>query len=530
MDRRNFIKLTTGSAALSAWGLSCKTSKQIPGKIISATADRGHLLRDQTFGEPAGKIKKEVVIVGGGVSGLSAAWWLMQNGVKDCMLLDLEDKAGGNAVFGENTVSAFPWGAHYVPLPNNNLAEYLSFLESCKVITGRNEEGLPVYNEEFLCFDPEERLYIHGRWQEGLVPQFGVPDADKNEIHRFLALMEEYRYAKGSDGRDAFAIPVSQSTADPAYRLLSEQTMKEWMEAQPFRSRYLHQYVNYCCRDDFGTTHDRVSAWAGIHYFAGRKGKGSNASYQDVLTWPEGNGFLVKHLEKNCKEAIQTKCLVTKVIPGVQAVEVHYLDIHTGILHAVEARQCILAVPQFVAARLLQDKERIRYVQQHYSYAPWMVANIRVNALTERSGMSSCWDNVLFESASLGYVDATHQQLKQVKTQRNLTYYLPLTQMPPAEERKKAMQKTHQQWAEEIISELEIVHPDIRQQTEEINIRLWGHAMRQPLPGFLQQDQLAASINDQVHFAHTDLAGISIFEEAFYQGIAAARKIIQRIH
>jgi hypothetical protein len=38
---------------------------------------------------------------------------------------------------------------------------------------------------------------------------------------------------------------------------------------------------------------------------------------------------------------------------------------------------------------------------------------------------------------------------------------------------------------------------------------------------------MAASINGNFYFAHTDIAGISIFEEAFYQGLNAAKKILE---
>lgn len=30
-----------------------------------------------------------------------------------------------------------------------------------------------------------------------------------------------------------------------------------------------------------------TSAWAGIHYFASRNGRGANTESQDVITWPE---------------------------------------------------------------------------------------------------------------------------------------------------------------------------------------------------------------------------------------------------
>jgi hypothetical protein len=43
---------------------------------------------------------------------------------------------------------------------------------------------------------------------------------------------------------------------------------------------------------------DFVSAYAGIHYFAGRKQNASPNKADTVLTWPEGNARLAHHLQK----------------------------------------------------------------------------------------------------------------------------------------------------------------------------------------------------------------------------------------
>lgn len=531
MDRRTFIQWGAGLTGLSAYLLSCKPERKIPGSIVGANATRGHLLRDKKMERPASWIDKDMVIVGGGISGLSAARWLRNKGVSDMVLLELEDHVGGNAHHGRNELSAYPWGAHYIPVPNNDLTEYLSFLSECEVIVNTDAGGLPVYNELSLCFDPQERLYINGRWQEGLIPQFGVPTAEMQQMERYLKQMELYRYAKGNDGKDAFAIPVDRSSKDPEYTKLDELTMKQWMQQQGYNSGYLQEYINYCCRDDFGTTLDTISAWAGIHYFASRKGKGANAAHSDVLTWPEGNGYLVNNLRRSVSEFISTNRLVTRVYPDKEAINIEYLDAESGVVKGYRAKSCIMAVPQFIAARLLEDKDRMQVVKDKLHYCPWMVANIKVDQLEERSGVPLSWDNVLHGSQSLGYVEASHQLLQQDKAQRNLTYYLPLTEETPAEARKKAQAKSHKQWVKEILDELRVVHPNIDAAVKEVNILLWGHAMAQPLPGMIHggiREQLARPPDPRIQFAHTDLAGISIFEEAFYQGIAAGERIVGR--
>ncbi|MGN7885671.1 FAD-dependent oxidoreductase [Dyadobacter endophyticus] len=536
MKRGEFIRLTTGMAASAPLLHACEGKKAgaataIPGKIVGASAAAGHLLRDRAFNAPGEFEPKEVVIIGAGVSGLSAARYLMQHGVSDMVVLDLEGQPGGNAASGGNAFSKYPWGAHYVPVPNNNLTEYLSFLEEAKVITGYDGAGLPVYDEFYLCHDPEERLYINGHWQEGLIPNFGLNAAQLAEFRQFFTLINHYKNLKGADGLDAFSIPADMSSRDESLRALDRMTMKEWMDSRHLTGEYIRWYVDYCTRDDFGTPLDLVSAWAGIHYFASRKGKAANAAYNDVLTWEHGNGFLIDALRKDLDGRVVTGALATSVKVGPEGVKIGYLDVATRQVKGLEARHCIMAVPQFVAARLLGDTERGKTVTGHFHYTPWMVANLTVKDLHERAGQPASWDNVIYGSPSLGYVDATHQQVQQQKDRRNLTYYLPLTYAPPGIARKEAYHAEHAFWSEKVLSDLQRVHPDIREQTERIDIMLWGHAMVQPRPGMIHGDQrqaLSESIGTGIHFAHTDLAGVSIFEEGFYQGLKAAKKILQQ--
>lgn len=546
MKRKQFLKLSilaaSGTALTGGSLVGCGSHPMaVKGSIIGANSSTGHLLRDGAIPEPSNSINKKVVIIGGGVSGLSAARELSRQGITDFLILELDDAPGGNALHGSNEVSAFPWGAHYVPLPNNDLREYLEFLLAAGCITGYDDKGLPVYNEEHLCFDPEERLYINGHWQEGLVPNYGLSAPEQEEIKKFMQLMNHYRFLKGLDGLYAFAIPVISSSGDAEFRKLDGLTMKGWMESIGFVGKSLHSYVNYCCRDDFGTPHSIVSAWAGVHYFASRKGVAANATYADVLTWPEGNGFLIRKLLEGLasdkkgsnEDEIVERLLINALSFCVRAgdhITVDYYDTKLQKSTRISAEYCVMAVPQFVAARLLNDDNRSAIVTDKMHYVPWMVANLKVKQLQQRSGAASSWDNVIHDRYSLGYVDATHQLLQQQTPVRNLTYYHPLTAGEPSLERRKAYEMKHEDWVKMIFDELAVIHPDIREMTEEINIMLWGHSMVQPIPGLIWGTDalptLRNHIDPRIKLAHTDLSGISIFEEGFYQGLAAAKSII----
>ena len=114
VGRRTFLR--AGSAALA--GLSLKSEPRIAGSFVNDSFQMGHLLRDRVaFSPPRRTEKSPVVIVGGGIAGLSAAWRLWKRGFRDFVLLEMNPQAGGNARWGENQVSPYPWAAHYVPVP-----------------------------------------------------------------------------------------------------------------------------------------------------------------------------------------------------------------------------------------------------------------------------------------------------------------------------------------------------------------------------------------------------------------------------
>lgn len=507
-----------------------KKRGRIPGAIVGANATTGHLLRDFKFPEATSTEYEKIVIVGSGISGLSAARWLSKSGMDEYMLLELGNAAGGNSAAGGNEVSAYPWGAHYLPIPETNLTELIDFLRECGCVTGFDEKGLPVYNEYHLCFDPHERLFMHGTWQEGIIPDTGLTDDDSRQIEEFLRMMDSFKERVGDDGKPAFAIPVSRSSADAQFRQLDEISMSAFLQEHGFSSACLKWYVNYCCKDDYGTPLEKTSAWAGIHYFAARRGKGANAEQKEVLTWPEGNGFLVNKLQESLSRKSRLNALVYAVEVQGEKVKVLYYDVKDSASKCILADRVIMATPQFVNQRIVVAPGReIR--NEVFSYSPWMVANITLKDIPKQSGFPLCWDNVLYHSPSLGYVNACQQHLNPYEKKKVITYYLPLTDAEPKAERMKAYGKKHEDWVSDIVRDLSKAHRNIEEEIEHIDVWIWGHGMIRPLPGFISGEErrkAARAHLDKIFFAHSDLSGISIFEEAFYQGIQAATEVLKR--
>lgn len=532
-SRRDFLRLV-GAAALA--GCAPGQPALPPGQLLGSNQTLGHRLRDGGFPAPSVTRRTGVLIVGGGVSGLSAARRLGQAGRDDYTVLEMESEAGGNSRAGQSPLVAYPWGAHYLPLPGREAVHVRQLLAELGVLHGDPAAEKPTYDERYLCATPQERVYRHGLWEEGLLPQRGLPAADLDQHRRFQQRMAELKVARGRDGRRLFAIPMALSSRNPAWLAVDRIPFSQWLNDNGFTAPTLHWLANYACRDDYGTAHTQTSAWAGLHYFACRDGEAANAAPDSVLTAPEGNAWLVRGLARSAGQRLVTGAAVWRIAEDKAGVSVDALVGEQSVRY--EARQLIWAAPAFVLPRVWPAMPgALRAAALAGDYAPWLTANLHLSALPEeRYGAPPSWDNVFYDSPGLGYVTATHQLLRRHLPGTVLTYYRALHEVAPAEGRRLLQETPRQAWAEGILAELEGVHPDIRRLTTRLDVFCNGHAMRRPVPGSLfggpgesrgQREILANFQNRRLTLAHADLSGFSLFEEAQYRGVVAAERMLR---
>ena len=520
-DRRAVL---TGAAAAGAVALTGCAERPIPGALGGTDMARGHRLRRGDFPAPSREEHTRVAILGGGVAGLSAAWTLAEAGVTDFRLLELEDRAGGNARAGRNAVSAYPLGAHYLPIPNPEATGVLRLLERLGIVTGW-DGGKPVFDPYSIVADPDERLLHLGRWQEGLVPTRGLTAIDRADLDGFFAAMARYRDRTGADGRPAFALPMELSSRDPDLLALDRLSFTDWLHAQGWRSPMLHAHVRYGCCDDYGTEPHEVSAWAGIHYWAGRRGAAANCDGDAVLTWPEGNGYLTGRMAARLRAHVAPARIAFRVARTADGVAVDSYDVAAKTTIRTHAEAAVLATPRFVTARLLGEDA------SDFGYAPWIVANVTVDRPPAGPGAARAWDNVSWTSRSLGYVVAGHQSLSSVPGPTVLTWYMALSDQPPAAARRRLLTEPLEAWQRLVRDDLLQTNPDLDGAIRRIDVWRWGHAMIRPVPGFFWSGarEAAARPRPPLFFAHADLSGLSLFEEANFRGVKAAEDAMRHL-
>lgn len=524
-NRRQFIKL----AALASLAVpvlnACR--QKIAAILVRLTGTRhvlGHRLWAKDFPKPTEVITVPYLIIGGGISGLSAARQLSQKGITDFLVIEMENRAGGNASNGENKYSKYPLGAHYLPLPNPHDRELIRFLHESKIITGFDANGLPVFDEEQLSFDPQERLYYRNAWQEDLVPRYGNTPEQDARIAAFFAEMKRFREGRAENGRFWFDLPVAHAAPNAEVKELDKLTMKQWMNNNGFTEESLQEYVDYCCRDDYGLDIAGVSAWAGIHYFAARKNSVYNKD--SVLTWPEGNSRLASHLKQYTKDKLLLNYLAYSVKPEGNGVTVLAYNADKKHSVRIQADKVIMATPQFVNQYIINGRKGFT---KSFTYAPWMLATLTLRDLPSDGSYPLCWDNVIYKGKGLGYIYDQQQTVNQLNDRIVITYYYSFPDIDTKKSRKELYRRNAAYWKEFVLADLEKAHPNLRDYCDEIEVCRLGHGMISPVPGFVTsayKQQAALPIDNKIFFAHSDLTGISVFEEAFHQGITAVNQML----
>jgi glycine/D-amino acid oxidase-like deaminating enzyme len=521
ITRREAVGLIS-AAALSPQCSTPVAGRKIVGSLLGPQVTRGHALRDGRLPPvpraPAGEAV-DCVIVGGGIAGLSAAWALDRAGVSNFLLLELEASSGGTSV-AQTTPMRAPWGAHYVPVPDEDNEPLLAILGEASAVKGKTN-GRTEFVEDVLCRDPQERIFVHDRWYEGLFPTVGSTEQDRRELDRFHQEVRAMAARRDSRGRRLFAIPRRLSSTDPDLLRLDALSMKDWLDQAGYHGARLRWWIEYACRDDFGADLGQTSAWAGLHYFVSRFRIEDDAA-AEFLTWPEGNGRLVDVMARRAAGRIRTGSLVTEIEPGHRDIVVRGFDAHDRPF-SIRARTAICTLPHHVAARVVRAEPGRFKNANEFTYGAWMVANLTLRKRPADRGFPLSWDNVIFGSPSLGYIVSTHQTGVDMGA-TTFTYYRPFVGDDPRKTRASMLARTYKEWVDEILHDLKKPHPDLADCVDRIDVMRWGHAMIRPRPGFMWSHALkeASRSIQTLHFANTDLSGVALFEEAQDWGIRAA--------
>jgi hypothetical protein len=521
-----------------------------PGREI------GHALRERwkaaapsySDWRSAPERRVDVAIVGSGIAGLGCAWALHRAGVRDAWVLAGPDPLG-NAAGASLAGTGCPTGAHYLPLPSLESTHVRALLADAGVLREGESDEAPLYDERALVHAPSHRLWVDGRWQPGPLPDL---DGDaRTQAEAFLAEVERLGELRGPDGRRAFVVPVVESSRDAATRALDATPAAAWLDARGWTAAPLRAWLDYVTRDEFGATPDEISAWALAHYFAARRGRARNAEPGAVLTWADGLAPLARHLMAPAAAAGRVLPMsverIERTADGLRCWAWSHGGADDGASGAgdgplgtpvvIRARLVVGATPLAIAARLVPELAGAGV--EAARRAPWTVANVVFRHAPEEPHTGGedelAWDNVVHGSPALGFVHARHQEIGLDRTGPTvMTAYRAFT---PADRDARAelarltapdAPADRRAWLELVGLDLERTYgARVWRDVLRVRVTVRGHGMAAPVPGFLDDRRLAAlrSADGALRFAHSDLSGYSVFEEALWWGVRAAESI-----
>ncbi|MGB8473225.1 MAG: FAD-dependent oxidoreductase [Candidatus Acidiferrum sp.] len=477
-SRRDFIKfVVAGSVAagcpvdaalIPAGDYDAPVSLSDPARALLVDGEHFeicHQIRDgRHFRPPAAASKADVVIAGGGVAGLSAAYFLRG---KDWLLLEKEPHFGGNAYQEEfdgqpfATGSAFAYRGDY----GDQLASEIGL-------------NLPFVNMP----DPTivNKTYVPDTWKTGIT-QLPYP---KEVVASFQQFRDDVRKMK-------------------VFGRMAE------LDAQPF-SNFTSAYAPEVQQwwDVFGpsnwgaATHD-TSAYVGLYnaqdMFAGGDSK--------RVILPGGLGCithkLVEVLQPKYKERMLGGATVVAVVHEKGAVNVTYL--RDGKLATVSAKAVLMCTPKQIASRIVMDLPAVqKAAMQRTRYVPYPVINVIFDKPVYNRGYDSWCPGNSFTDFIVA--DWTVRNNPGYKQKNNiLTFYTPL---PEAQRSTLLEVKDCKALAARVLTDFQKVLPEFNVDPVEVRIYRRGHPMFMAIPGHYTKTRIAAAQPmDRIYFGNADSGG-----------------------
>lgn len=534
MRRRHFVAAAalaaaSGGAAWFAAAERVSTSAEYPGRKL------GHWLRDTpALPEADEDIHTEVLIAGSGAAGLTAAWQLKRGGLSDVLTVS-GPETFGNAAAGVDGALFFPTGAHSLALPSLESHHIREMLHEFGILQGDPLAPRPQFDPRWLVPASAARLLYRGHWQAGMLPREGISAAEQAEHARFLNIVAFYRQARGSDGRRAFSVPLEGSSGDEQFLKLDQYSMRTWLQESAFSAPTLFWYLDYCCREQYGRHLDEISAWACLHSFCSREGLAANAEPGAHLAWPEGLTALMTRMatQGRLREHWLTGA-VAQLRVNAEGVEALVVSESRGSMRTtrVRARYAVAAMPLYVLQQVFKEGAGYGFLAPRDvpRYAPWVVSNFILEKLPgERAGAPLSWRNAIYAERGLNYL--ANPAATASEPHHCFTAYHALADLEPEAARTWLERTSAEELGKAVLRDLQPAYGwRLPLCLRRIAVTVRAHAMAVPEPGFLSNPGRLAlrSSGGPLYFAHSDLSGLSLFEEASWWGYRAARQILAR--
>lgn len=465
----------------------------------------------------------DCLIIGGGMSGLVAAWQMRRSGISDFLVIEKDatpgglccaDTIGGIVAAKASAYPSFPFNDDMTALYRD-----LGFVS----VAGKKVTA----NPQHILKPPYDQVFSAGRWVSDPFDaagsaSLGVSQQAQDDLAALIEKLEELWQWEDADGLPAFDCPPDDATRDAGLRGLDALTLGEYAQAQGW-GLDMARLFDPLLRSAYGVGHDRISAWAALDILTDELLPPDEG--EDALGFPGGNAFFAETLARKLEpQRLLTEAIVTRVQQSGD--EVHVTLVRQGQAQTVRGRTAIFAAPQFMAPYLLPDLPAERQqAARSFEYIPYVVANVVVSQTPAGLAYSNqlLGDFVMSDFIVADWTQHADPRLAPAGRPNVLTAYCPLT----AQERTALLASPLDDWQRNILAEFEHCLPGLSRTVTGFYLYRWGHAFAAPTKGavFAAGRQLARQPLGRITFAHADVEGIPTIDHAMASGFRAAREV-----
>lgn len=320
ITRRDFLNgvgVAIGASLLPATGNAAEAGAQdVPGYYPPAlqgmrgshpgSFEVGHLARDGANfdGEDTGE-SYDLVIVGGGISGLSAAWFFRQAAGPDARILviDNHDDFGGHAKRNEFTIDGRTiisyGGTMFIEEPGAYPTNAKKLIEDLGIVTSRYHDYL---DEELyasltngLFFDKEtfgsDHLVTGSLTDPATIKDAPLSDKAKSDLVRLYENKQHYLHDVSENGREELLKRIDYLSYLRDYAGIDEAVLKI-MLPQP-RGVWA---INSDAYPAWNAVIDGYPGFAGLHFHTAGEGETERGDEPRIFHFPDGNATIPRML------------------------------------------------------------------------------------------------------------------------------------------------------------------------------------------------------------------------------------------
>ena len=498
MKRRDFIKYSS-LATLPLILKSCDWATSDHDFPIQVFTDihTGHLVFESINYPKVDADQLDYIVVGGGVAGLSAAYQLRN---ANMLLFELSDNLGGTSSSGLHDGIPFCQGAHYdLAYPANYGKETLQVLKDLKIIEYQDwKKSWGFADREFVIAPRRQsQCYAYGEKRPEVLKS-------GSELDAFESILEVFE--------GAMVMPTTEINSE--YRHLNEVSFYDFLKERMEMSDDFKRGVDYHMLDDWGGNSEQVSALAGIHYFQCRP---YEKQVVELFSPPQGNGYFIEKLADGIpSEKLKTSHLVKQIKKESSGFSVEVVDVIAKTVKVYQTQNLIYAGQKHALKYIMPDQYELFSENE---YAPWLVLNFVLKKSLDGLGY---WQNEMLveDETFMGFVDSSLQASSTDKQILTVYYCLPSS----SREDLRNAEANREMITEKTLTYLEqYFDQKLSHQIEAVYIKVMGHAMPIPKPGYLFNDANERRAHSGLTFAGVDNARLPLFFEAMDSGIQAVK-------